>query len=146
MKRRQDCFRLSWTNALWRSRWAMTSELISYTLKNQRLKIAQLEKARWTKIISNWVILVFSLYACCCYNASELFCMAYLASIERFLYHSNLSSFKYQVLYTFKLTSLSWWKSTQVREGAFYSFPMRKHTFSHSNWFSSAQAGEFTYI
>ena len=39
-------------------------------------------------------------------NVSELFCVAHLANIERSLYHSSLS-FKYQILDTYILASLS---------------------------------------
>ena len=47
------------------------------------------------------VILVFALM-CVAANAFEVFCMAHLANIERFLYNSSLKR-----------------KSTQMREGAF---------------------------
>ena len=41
-------------------------------------------------------------------NASELFCMAYLAIIERFFMYTTLSfHFEQEVLYACKLTTLS---------------------------------------
>ena len=47
-------------------------------------------------------------FMCVAPNASELFCMAYLANIERFLYHYNLSfqisSFIY--MYTHQLEQM----------------------------------------
>ena len=46
-------------------------------------------QSEWVKINSDWVILVFSL--CVAPNASEMFYIAFLANIERFLYHSNFS-------------------------------------------------------
>ena len=49
-----------------------------------------LYQSEWVKINSIWVILIFH-FMCVAANASELFCMAYLANIERFLYHSSLS-------------------------------------------------------
>ena len=57
---------------------------------------------------------------CVAANAFKLLCMAHLASIERFLYHSNLH-FKYQILHACKLASLSWRKSTQIQEDVFLS-------------------------
>ena len=69
--------------------------LFIYTLKNQRLKITQLEKARFIKVnelkLSQIELLQFFHFMCVAENASKLFCMAYLAHIERFLYYSNLS-------------------------------------------------------
>ena len=66
-----------------------------YTLKNQRLKITQLEKARFIKMneLKSFEVELFYFFhfMCVAANASEFFCMAYLANIERFLYHSNLS-------------------------------------------------------
>ena len=47
-------------------------------------------QSEWAKINSNRVILVFSLLYVAT-NASESFCVACLASIEGFLYHSKLS-------------------------------------------------------
>ena len=44
----------------------------------------------WVKINSSWVISFFH-FMFVAANTSELFCMAYLADIECFLYHSNLS-------------------------------------------------------
>ena len=38
---------------------------------------------KWAKINSSWFILVFY-FMCVAANASALFCMAYLANIERF--------------------------------------------------------------
>ena len=59
-----------------------------------RLKITELEKVHFIKanklkLRQGELFLVFSI--CVSANASELFCMAHLANIERFLYHSNLS-------------------------------------------------------
>ena len=51
-------------------------------------------------------------------NASELFCMAYLANIERF-YTILPFRYQYQILYPYKLANLSWQKSSDVRESAF---------------------------
>ena len=60
-------------------------------LKNKIANNSTLEGAfyqiEWVKTNPSWVILIFSLYEC----ASELYCMAHLANIERFLYHSSLS-------------------------------------------------------
>ena len=47
-------------------------------------------QSEWVKIKSSWVILFFHFMRVAA-NASELFCMAHLANIERFLCHSNLS-------------------------------------------------------
>ena len=44
-------------------------------------------QGEWIKMNWSWVIFIFSLYAA---NAFELFCMAYLANIDRFLYRSNI--------------------------------------------------------
>ena len=67
----------------------------AYNLKNQRLKITQLEKERFIKLNDLKLIQVESFwffhFMCIAANASELFCMAHLSKIERFLYHSNLS-------------------------------------------------------
>ena len=62
-------------------------------------------KNEWVKINSSWVILVFYfMYVAA--DASELFCMAYLAIIERFL-TILIFHFKYQVFYVCKLTNFS---------------------------------------
>ena len=45
----------------------------------------------WDKINSSWVILVFFYFMCVAATASELFCIAHLANIECFLYHSKFS-------------------------------------------------------
>ena len=64
-------------------------------IKKQRLKITQLEKVRLTKVNELKLIQVelfsFFHFVCVAVEASELFCLAYLANMERFLYHSNLS-------------------------------------------------------
>ena len=66
-----------------------------YTLKKQRLKITELEKVALTKVNELKLIQVelfhFFHFMCVAANASELFCMAYLAYTERFLYHSVFS-------------------------------------------------------
>ena len=51
---------------------------------------------------------LFLFFHCVCVadNASELFCMAHLANIEPF-YIILTCHFKYQILYTCELTSLS---------------------------------------
>ena len=41
--------------------------------------------------ITQIVLFSFSHFVCVIANASELFCIAHLANIERSLYHSNLS-------------------------------------------------------
>ena len=46
-------------------------------------------------------------FMCVATHASELLCVAHLANIEYFLYHSITFYFNYQVLYTCKLASLS---------------------------------------
>ena len=67
-----------------------------HTLKKQDWKITQLEKVYFIKVNElnlthfELVILVF-LFMCVAANGFELFCMAYLANIERFLHHSKLS-------------------------------------------------------
>ena len=66
------------------AKWAMQNNLdaLSAThikLKN-KMKIIQLEKVRFVKLNESVAA-----------NASKLFCMAHLANIESFLYHSNLS-------------------------------------------------------
>ena len=48
-------------------------------MKANQLKLIQVE------------LLQFFPFMCVAGNISDLFCMAYLAIIERFLYHSNLS-------------------------------------------------------
>ena len=80
-----------------------------YTLKRQRLKRTQLKKVRFIKVNElkiTQVILAFFYFMCVTANASELFCMAYLAVIERF-YAILTFHFEYQVFYICKLTSLS---------------------------------------
>ena len=68
---------------------------IIYTLKKQRMKITQLEKMRFIKVnelkLTHVELLSFFHFMCIDANASELFCMAYLANIERFLYLSKFS-------------------------------------------------------
>ena len=66
-----------------------------YTLKKTRFKITQLEKVSFIKVddlkLTQVEFLSFSHFMCGAANASEIFCMAHLANIEHFLYHSNLS-------------------------------------------------------
>ena len=46
-------------------------------------------ESEWVRI--NWVSVILVIHSlCAAANASELFCMAHLANIEWFLYHSNL--------------------------------------------------------
>ena len=63
---------------------------IIYTLKNQRLKLTQLEKARFIKMIelklTEVELFYFFHFMCVATNASELFCMAHLAKIELVFY------------------------------------------------------------
>ena len=65
-----------------------------YTLKKQRLKITQLEKVRFIKvnklILTQVELCKFLHFLYVAANAFKLFCVAYLANIEGFLYHSNL--------------------------------------------------------
>ena len=65
------------------------------TLKKLRLEIAELEKARFIKVnelkLTQDELFWFFHIMCAAANASALFSMAFLANIERFLYHSNLS-------------------------------------------------------
>ena len=60
-----------------------------------RLNITQLEKARFIKVnklkSTQIELFYFFYFMCVAANASELFCVAYLANIERFLYDSILS-------------------------------------------------------
>ena len=71
----------------------------SYTLKKTRLKITQLEKARFIKVnelkLTQVELFSFFHFMCADANASEFFCMAHLEKNERFSYHSNLSSIKF---------------------------------------------------
>ena len=64
-------------------------------LENQRLKVTQLEKARFMKVneikLCQIELFQFFQFMCVAANAYELFCMAYLANIERFLYHYKFS-------------------------------------------------------
>ena len=61
----------------------------------KRLKITQFDKARFVKVnelkLTQIGLFLFLHFMCVAANGSELFCMAHLANIERFLYHSNLS-------------------------------------------------------
>ena len=65
------------------------------TLKKQILKITQLETVRFIKVnelkLTQFEILNVFHFMCVAAKACELFCKAYLANIERFLYHSKLS-------------------------------------------------------
>ena len=61
-------------------------------LKKTRLKITQLEKVRFIKVNQLKITQVeFFHFMCAGAHASELFYVALLANIQRFLYHSNLS-------------------------------------------------------
>ena len=75
---------------------------------------------------------------CVAADASKLFCMAHIAYIKSFLYHLNFH-FKYQTLYTCKLDRLSWRKSTQVRESAFFSRTWAKLTQNELFSFSKSE-------
>ena len=59
------------------------------------MKIAQFEKVRSIKVseLKSTQVELFSFFhfKCVADNVSEWFCMAHLANIESFLYHSNLS-------------------------------------------------------
>ena len=57
------------------------------------MKIIELDKVRFIKVNELKLIQVelfsFFPFMCVAANASELFCMAHLENIERFLYHSH---------------------------------------------------------
>ena len=94
-----------------------------YTLKNQRLKITLLKKASFIKVnelkLSQVELFKFFHFLCVAANATKLFYMVYLANIEHFIsFELFILNIKFYI--TCKLASLSWWKSTQVREGEFY--------------------------
>ena len=59
------------------------------------MKVTQLEKVRFIKVnelkLTQVELSSFFHFMCVAANASELFCMAHLANIERFLYRSRLS-------------------------------------------------------
>ena len=59
------------------------------------MKITQLDKAHFIEVNELKLTYVdtfqFFHFVCVAANASELFCMAHLANIERFLFHSSLS-------------------------------------------------------
>ena len=69
--------------------------IICYTLKKQDWKITKLLKVSFAKMnelkLCQVELFSFFQFMFASANASELFCMAYLADIERFLYHSNFS-------------------------------------------------------
>ena len=71
------------------------AEELKNALKKQRLQITHLEKMRFIKVteLKLFQVELFSFFAfmCVAANASELFCMAHLTNIQRFLYHFNLS-------------------------------------------------------
>ena len=73
----------------------MTEKDALSTCLKKRLNIALLEKVRFIKVnelkLTQVELFSFFHFMCVVANASELFCMAHSASIERFLYHSNLS-------------------------------------------------------
>ena len=65
-------------------------------LTQPRVKVTQLIKVRFMKVnelkfAQVELLYFFFHFMCVAANGSELFCMAHLAKIERFLYHSNLS-------------------------------------------------------
>ena len=66
-----------------------------FTRLKIRLKISQLQKVHFIKVndlkLTQVELFKFLHFMCIAANASELFCMAHLANIESFLYHSNLS-------------------------------------------------------
>ena len=67
--------------------------LFFFRLK-KRLKVTQLEKVHFMKanmLKLTQVEVFFFHFMCVAVNASEMFCRAHLANMERFLYHSNLS-------------------------------------------------------
>ena len=74
--------------------------------------------SEWVKVISSWVILLFSLYVCCCWCIRIFFVRPNQQILNAF-YAILTFHFKYQIFYTCKLDRLSWWKSTHVRKGAF---------------------------
>ena len=78
---------------------------------------------RFTKVNELKLIQVelfsFFHFMCAAVNASELFCMAYLAKMNAF-YTILTFHFKYQFLYVCKLACLSWWISTQASEVSFF--------------------------
>ena len=59
------------------------------------MKITQFEKVRFIKVnglkLTQVELFSFFQFMYVAANASELFCVAHLVNIERFLYHSNLS-------------------------------------------------------
>ena len=64
-------------------------------LKKTKLKVTQLEKVHFIKVkelkLTQVKLFYFFPFMCVAANASELFCMAHSANIERFLYHCNIS-------------------------------------------------------
>ena len=79
-------------------------------LKKQGLKITQLEKVKFIKVneLKSTQLELFYLFRLMSVaaNAFELFCMAHLANIEIY-YTIQIFHFKYRILYTCKLASLS---------------------------------------
>ena len=65
------------------------------TSLKSRLKITQHEKVHFIKVnelkLTQVELFWFFHFMCVAANASEVFCMAYIANIGRFLYHSNVS-------------------------------------------------------
>ena len=80
------------------------------------MKVIQLEKARFIKLNElSWIqveLFSFFHFMCAADNASELFCMAYLANDERFLYHSNFSF--YVLIFYVHLNSPAWVDENQL--------------------------------
>ena len=82
---------------------------IQYWKKKTQLEKVHFIKVNELKLTQVELCQIFN-FMCVAANASELFCMA-------------ISTFhiKYHTLYTCKLATLSWRKSTQVWEGSFFS-------------------------
>ena len=76
-------------------------------IKENELKLAQVE------------LFSFFHFMYAAANVSKLCCMAHLANFEPFFYTIPNCRFKYQILHKCKVASLSWRKSTQIRESEF---------------------------
>ena len=83
------------THIDWETVFNFSKETLRILIKKIRLKITQLEKVHFIKEnelkLTQVELFSFFHFKCVDANASELFCIAHLAYIERFLYHSNLS-------------------------------------------------------
>ena len=68
---------------------------LNTSLLNTRLKISQLDKSHFIKLnelkLTQIELFQFFHFMRVAANPAESFCIAYLAIIKRFLYHSNLS-------------------------------------------------------